>query len=146
MDLRCERKRLEEEAHANQNETKFAEAAVYLERAVALEPPNVKYVLNLGVALENLKRFAEAEALYLRTLRLMPGHPLLHNNLGVIYLLQGRPEEARSQFEQALKIDPTLPVARGNMERIMTGDGHSTGAGEPPGSDAPKPERSGGAS
>jgi tetratricopeptide (TPR) repeat protein len=93
-------------------EEHFAEAAVELERAVALAPNAAMAHLQLGGAHLQLKRLAEAERALLRAYELggstVGGAQLL---LGQLYFIQQRYEPSLRAFEQYLKDLPAAPNA-----------------------------------
>lgn len=81
---------------------RFAPAADWFSRYLAIEPDNAGVCNNAAYACERLGRLAEAEAHYRRALGLRPDSPEIANNLASVLRRLGRVDEARALFAQAL--------------------------------------------
>jgi len=83
------------------------EAAVVLQRALALEPGNLGARINLANVVRDRGDLAGAERLYREVTELGPDHGPGWHALGVFLLGQGRAPEARLAFERAYALIPT---------------------------------------
>jgi tetratricopeptide (TPR) repeat protein len=68
----------------------YERAAEYVQRALRLQPRNVKYLNSLGSALANLRQYDRAEALWKKALEIEPDNPETHENLEKLYALRRR--------------------------------------------------------
>ena len=86
-----------------------AQAAVFLESAIADDPSRVVTYLYLGIVYEQLNRTDEAIAVYRR---ILPSAGNLSanvaNNLGNVYFQRGNMQEAERFFTQAIGFDPVF--------------------------------------
>jgi tetratricopeptide (TPR) repeat protein len=89
---------------------RFADAIVYLEKTVALDPNAANAHLVLGGSLLQLNRLPEAEKSFIRAYAL-GGSAVASAQmfLGQLYLMQRNPEAALGAFELYLKDMPTAP-------------------------------------
>ena len=101
---------------------KFAAAADWIARAIAVNPDAAEPHSNLGLALLELKRPEEALASLERALKLKPEVPAALNNRGNALLALNRPIEALADYDRALKWQPNFALAhnnRGNTLRVL---------------------------
>lgn len=90
----------------------YAEALVFLERAVTERPEEISLYINMGWCLKRLDRLSEAiDALLAadkicRQLRLGDTHPLVMYNLSCYYSLAGDKQEMLSWLSAALDKEP----------------------------------------
>ncbi|MDR1840183.1 MAG: tetratricopeptide repeat protein [Treponema sp.] len=86
-----------------------AQAAVFLESAIADDPSRVLTYLYLGIVYEQLDRTDEAIAVYRR---ILPSAGNLSanvaNNLGNVYFKRGNTQEAERFYTQAIGFDPVF--------------------------------------
>jgi len=86
-----------------------AQAAVFLEGAIADDPSSAITYLYLGIVYEQLNRTDEAIAVYRR---ILPSAGNLSanvaNNLGNVYLKRGNTQEAERFYTQAIGFDPVF--------------------------------------
>jgi protein O-GlcNAc transferase len=101
---------------------KFAEAAVELERAVALRPNDAGAVSNLA----NIEFYRgdvdRAIAGYLRALELKPDFAEAHNNLGSALEKQGRLTKAIAHWHEALRLRPAFAEPHNNLANALLGE------------------------
>jgi tetratricopeptide (TPR) repeat protein len=83
------------------------------ERALAIDPSNVRALELLGLALTDTEP-RQAEQVFLRQLAIAPNDSMALNNLGVALERQQRYWEAAKLFESAVRLDPTNALARSN--------------------------------
>ncbi|MCL2184963.1 MAG: tetratricopeptide repeat protein [Treponema sp.] len=82
---------------------KPSEAAVFLERALAEDPANIRTFLYLGVVYEQLGRANEAITVYLQILpRAGNMSANVASNLGNVYFKRGSTEDAEKYYTQAI--------------------------------------------
>jgi adenylate cyclase len=97
---------------------KDANAAFALcERALAIDPDNVRVLATLGIKFSNLVSLgvstdpkgdlAKADELVSKALALDPDYPWAHDEKGNILQEQGRMQEAVAEHERALALDPS---------------------------------------
>ncbi len=88
------------------------------ERAVELDPNNVKYLQDAGAAHARLGRYAEAESYWTRILRRLPDHVEASFSMGLSAERQGRRAAARRWYETTLQADPDYAAARSGLARL----------------------------
>jgi tetratricopeptide (TPR) repeat protein len=93
----------------------LAEALVYLETAVRIDPDSPPAHTDLGSALARSGRLPEAIAQFQIAVELAPDAPIPHNNLGSALTEAGRLPEAIEEFQTALRLDPNYVEARRNL-------------------------------
>lgn len=86
-----------------------------ISEAIALEPQEASYHLNLGVAYKGIKHNARACACFEQALRYAPDWADAHFNLAVVLHAQQRLEEAIHHYEQAIALDPHNATYRSNL-------------------------------
>jgi len=87
-------------------QNKPAQAAVFLENAVADDPAHAAAWLYLGIAYEQLDRLDEAIAAYRRILPMAGNFSAnIANNLGNVYFHKGNTELAEQYYTQAIGFD-----------------------------------------
>jgi len=96
----------------------FAQAAVVLERATALEPGRGSITEALARALFNGGQPDRAEAAFGRLLEIDPSNPYAHYGLGRCLARLGRREEARPHFRLAAALEPTSRLYRNALDRL----------------------------
>jgi tetratricopeptide (TPR) repeat protein len=82
------------------------EAALELERAVALDPLDYDAHIGLGLLYEDTNQPAKAEAAYRDALGIRPGYWAGASYLGIFYLYRGAYDNARKEFEAAARVCP----------------------------------------
>jgi len=87
------------------------EAAVYLERALAIEPKYADALNNLAMVYNSTGRKSEALGLLLDTLRIKPDHLQARHNLAISYYEAGLRTEAEKQYRIIIEIDPASKEA-----------------------------------
>jgi tetratricopeptide (TPR) repeat protein len=79
-----------------------ADAIVWLERAVAMEPRNKEAWYFLGRAYYTASRLSDAQKAFGRVLQIDPQDPKAENNMGLIYESGGRTEEALAAYQNSI--------------------------------------------
>ena len=97
----------------------LAEAKVYLEQSLSLEPDLHAARLNLGVLLAGQGDLPAARIHLEHALRLDPRSAEAYNNLGIVFDGQGALPEAKLNFELALDIDPQYATAHNNLGIVL---------------------------
>jgi superkiller protein 3 len=82
------------------------QAILEYEKAVQLNPYNVKAHYNLGILYKWKGDYGRAVRKYNDAIKLDPNFSKAYYNLGIILKAQGRREEALSKFKKAVQIDP----------------------------------------
>jgi len=96
----------------------FAQAAVVLDRASALEPGRGSITEALARALFNSSQPERAAAAFERLLEIDPSNPYAHYGLGRCLARTGRREEARPHFRLAAALEPTSRLYRNALDRL----------------------------
>lgn len=89
-----------------QSKGQNAQAIVEYEKAIALNPANVKAHYNLGILYKWKGDYERAAREYRETIRLDPHFAKAYYNLGIILKGKGQVEDAIAKFKQAIQIDP----------------------------------------
>lgn len=97
---------------------KYEEAAMSLEKAVALEPGNADARNALGVIYHRQKQYQQAEEQYLEAIKANPNHAKARTNLAITYQQQHEPQKALQQLEKALEIQPGYAPAQALIEQV----------------------------
>lgn len=91
----------------------LAEARVFIERALAVEPDNPAFLDSLAWVLFKQGQAAQALEHQLRSLKLMPEpDATLLDHLGDIYAALGRHVEARDAWRQSLEVEASPAVEK----------------------------------
>lgn len=80
-------------------------AVEFISKAIAKNPAEASYLLNLGNVFRNQNNLPEALAAYQKALALKPDFPEAHYNLGLALQELGRLEEAVASYRQAIKLN-----------------------------------------
>jgi len=80
-------------------------AVEFISKAIAKNPAEASYLLNLGNVFRNQNNLPEALAAYQKALALKPDFPEPHYNLGLARQELGRLEEAVASYRQAIKLN-----------------------------------------
>jgi cytochrome c-type biogenesis protein CcmH/NrfG len=90
-------------------------ASQAFERAVAADPTNAEYWVNLGNARRAAGETSGAEEAYQKASELDPRSADAANGVGVVLVQQRRPGDAIPWFERALRLSPDFVEARLNL-------------------------------
>src|SRR5574341_873832 len=96
------------------NQSKLKDAIKYYDKALDLDPKNVKALYNKGLSLDNLGTYKEAITYYDKVLAIDPNDIAALNNKGAALDDLGRYEEAITYYDKALAIDPNDVYALNN--------------------------------
>jgi tetratricopeptide (TPR) repeat protein/2-polyprenyl-3-methyl-5-hydroxy-6-metoxy-1,4-benzoquinol methylase len=105
-----------------------AEAAGLLRRAVAVSGEVPEFHCHLGNALQGVGDFAAAAAAYRRAIALRPSYPEAHSSLGFALAQLGALPEAIDCFNAALEVEPDYFFALNNLGDALTEQGELEGA------------------
>ena len=94
-------------------------SAEYIGRAIAGNPSNAAYYINLAEAFRGLAQLDRAADCCRTALRLQPHSAEAANNFGMVLLAQGGTEEAADQFREALRIKPDFGMACNNVGNAL---------------------------
>ncbi len=97
----------------------YDEAAIYLKKALELDPRFFPALNNLGAIGLARERYDEAKSYLTNALDLNPKDIDALYNLGVIALRQKHYDETRSYLEKALDLDPNHVKALNNMAALL---------------------------
>jgi tetratricopeptide (TPR) repeat protein len=98
---------------------RFADAAGYFSKLVALRPGDAANHCNLGECLRESGRFDEAFRQLNLGLALDPDQPDAFNSLGLVHHAQRRLPEAEQSIRHALKLRPAFPRAMINLGMVL---------------------------
>jgi tetratricopeptide (TPR) repeat protein len=87
----------------------YAQASIFFDSALRLEPREPNYLLNLGILKEHLIDTAGALADYQQALKIDPGYGLALHNIAVIKRARGEQNESESLLNDAIAKSPNLP-------------------------------------
>jgi TolB-like protein/class 3 adenylate cyclase/Tfp pilus assembly protein PilF len=116
----------------------MAQARVFFERALALDPNNIDALLGVGRVDANMgasflsddrsARLNAAEVTIGGVLSRRPNDPLAHEILGGVLHQTKRPDQAIAELERALVLDPNLAAAHGGigLAKIFIGRARET--------------------
>ena len=99
-------------------QSRFAEAAGHLDRAVRLAPERARYRYNLALSLSRSGRESQALEHVDVGLDLEPENAELHYLRGVVLLRQERREEAVAAFDRTLSLEPDHGRAAEHLARL----------------------------
>jgi tetratricopeptide (TPR) repeat protein len=89
----------------------MAAAASHFQRALALDPTNVKVIGNTGTFMQSLGRLAEAIPLFDYVAVQDPANPVAYFNVGTINFYARRWDQAIASFRAALRLSPEFTTA-----------------------------------
>lgn len=98
-------------------ENDWDRAIPLLERAVELDPKNVRALVNLGVGLLRTERAADAEVMFGRAVDANPAAFRAWFNLGVARIALGKRAEGCAAIDRALAINPRYELAARTRQR-----------------------------
>ena len=75
------------------------EAIRYENEAMALDPLEPAFQVQVAAMFIQAQRYDDAEAAYRKAIELAPAHKGARNGLGLLYLIRGRPQAALAQFD-----------------------------------------------
>ena len=103
------------------------EAVKFYARAVALDPENPRFLVNLGGQHLKAGRLAEAAPLFEKAIALQPA-PGAYSNLGYTHYLAGDFVRAAEQFEHATRLEPRTFSYWGNLGDALLMQGNRPAA------------------
>jgi tetratricopeptide (TPR) repeat protein len=118
---RCHSNLAEVLLESPRRESRAAEAATLLRRAIALQPDLREANFNLGAALMMQGRYAEAEAPLHRSLEPAPAPIIVYERLGRLYLLERRYEEAIPMLRNVVRSAPHVVHVRAHLVEALRG-------------------------
>ncbi len=104
-----------DEAYALAKKGATAAAVAAFEKAMELDPQNVRARSDFGLALEKVGRTGEAITQYKKALEIDPRNADAYSYLGSVEAREGRLDDAISNFEKALRLNPGHPLAQGRL-------------------------------
>jgi tetratricopeptide (TPR) repeat protein len=102
---------------------KYAEAAAAYASAIALDPQNWRYYLNLGLSDKKLAKPEEALAAFKKAVDLSPESFSANKETGEALAKAGLLAEARPYYEKAVSLNPDDPNARYNSGLCLVAAG-----------------------
>jgi tetratricopeptide (TPR) repeat protein len=96
----------------------FAEAQAYYERALRLQPDDIKTLNNLGFAYQAQTKYPQAAQCFVKVLGQSPNNSIAYNNLAGTLYQMGMADSAKVLWEKALKIDPTNAQIKKNLDFV----------------------------
>lgn len=93
---------------------RYEDAAIYLDRLLAIRPRHVQALLARGAIHFNLGHPARAEKLWTKVVALAPDNQEAHYDLGFLYLTQDPPdwESVKREWETVIALDPSSTIAQ----------------------------------
>lgn len=93
-----------------------------LEKMLAVNPNNMKALVQLGNDYFDVRNYGKAIAAYKKALEIDPKNADVITDLGVAYRRSGNPQEAVQTFHSALKADPDHALALFNLGIVLRDD------------------------
>jgi len=93
----------------------YALAGQLIEQAIAANPVQPAYHVNLGSVRQDQGALDAAQGHYRQALALKADYPEAHNNLGNVLLARGEHEAAIASYLEALRHRPAYPEAHNNL-------------------------------
>jgi tetratricopeptide (TPR) repeat protein len=110
------------------NQSRYAEALVYLQQVTAAEPENVAARVNEAICLQAANRLAEAITALDAALAAKPGHKTALRMRASILQAAGRYDEALAAHDALLAVEPAAVPAHLNKATILMSRGKYTEA------------------
>jgi len=116
----------------------LAAEALWLGRALAVNPDHWRALYSYGVANANLKRWRDALFAYRQALAISPNNARLHASVGWTLVELGHEPEAERELKLAVRLDPSLQAERSYLNSRYGRDARSgpTRGGLTPGDSA----------
>jgi predicted O-linked N-acetylglucosamine transferase (SPINDLY family) len=108
----------------------FAEALLFLEKALQLRDGNAVYHNNYGVVLKTMGRLDDAENAFRKAITITPDYADAHSNLGSVRLIRNDMKQAELELETALQLQPTHNDARTHLCELRFRQGNIFAANE----------------
>jgi len=102
---------------------RYAEAIVYYNRALEIQPDYDEARANLGNALAAQGKKDEAIAQYREALRINPNSMVAHHNLGLALVREGKIDEALEHYRRAVEINPGFLEGQNNLGLLLASRG-----------------------
>ncbi len=115
----------------------YDKALFYLKKAVAIDPTNPYYLVNLGVVYGEMGYYEQAKTYLKKAISADPRMTAAFANLAIIYSHQGAVDLAESMYKRIQKIDPAKVRAQDTLSLIQpvktttSGPGLYTPSGTP---------------
>jgi len=97
-----------------------SKAVLEYEKAIQLNPYNIKAHYNLGILYKQQAKYEKAIQSYRQVVKLDPYFGKAHYNLGVILKSLGRNQEALMEFKKTVQIDPAFADAHLGLGMIYS--------------------------
>lgn len=107
---------------------KYDEASTAYDKAVALDPANWRYRLNLGLALKKQGQTEAALAAFLKAVEINPEVSSANKEIGEALARAEKYAEARPYFEKAAALDPDNPDIHYNLGLCLSSLGEPEAA------------------
>jgi len=104
-------------------ENQIEKALEFIRQAIAINPREVVYQINLGNMLSSLGRYLEAMNAYQAAVQLKPEIPEAHYNLGLSLYNQGHTAAAIAAYREAIRLKPDYALAYNNLGVALTSQG-----------------------
>lgn len=104
-------------------EGNFAGSLGWLDKAIHLDPENIRARYYQGLCYRWQYRYPEAVAAFQTVARAYPRFRQVHDDLGWVYLIQHHYDAARGEFEAALAVDPDDIMAHKWLSAVYTAQG-----------------------
>ncbi len=111
-------------AQIYENKGRIGQAAQEYEKALRLEPNNLKALVSYARMHDRASEFERAAALYRRAVKAHPQNPIVFNDLGLCYARQSKVELSIQNLRMAVRFDPASVRFRNNLATVLVEGGH----------------------
>ena len=112
-------------AKAYENLQRYADAKVWMDKCLALQPDNLDFILQNGILLMKNKEDAQAKENFERLNKLYTKNAESWAYLGIIHLKKSEFNAAQLSFNKALQLNPDLQLALENLKLLHQTTGNS---------------------
>ncbi len=111
-------------AQIYENQGRIGQATQEYEKALRLEPNNLKALVSYARMHDRATEFEQAATLYQRAIKAHPRNPIVFNDLGLCYARQSKVELSIQNLRMAVRFEPSSVRYRNNLATVLVEGGH----------------------